>query len=380
MAEKKVSPRIALFLPDLSGGGAERMMVNLARGFASRGLRVDIVLLRASGAYLSEIPQNVQIFDLHTHSAYLASPALIMYLRKQKPSALLSTLDLTNLVAILSAMMARTRTRVLVQVVNTVSQQYRTPVKKWLERRSLAWIYPRADAIIAASKGVADDLSTYTGIPAAKIQTIFFPTITTSLVEKASQPVNHAWLSLGNIPVVIGVGRLARQKDFSTLIRAASLLRAARPIRLIILGEGEERAQLENMAQELGLAEDVDLPGFVDNPYAYMRRAAVFVLPSLWEGLPNSLIEAMACGCPVVSTDCLSGPSEILDGGRYGHLVPVGNPYRLAEAIGKALDGDTRKPPQSWLKQFELETVLDDYLTAMGVEYLPNESGAECCE
>ena len=377
MAEKKVPPRIALFLPDLSGGGAERMMVNLARGFASRGLRVDMVLLRASGAYLSEIPHNVQIFDLHTPSAYLASPALIKYLRKQKPSALLSTLDLTNLVAIISAKMARPRTRVLVQVVNTVSQQYRTPVKKWLERRSLAWIYPKANAIIAASTGVADDLSAYTGIPAAKIQTIFFPTITANLEEKASQPVNHAWLCPGNIPVVMGVGRLTRQKDFGTLIRAASLLRAAKPVRLIILGEGEERTQLENLARELGLADDVDLPGFVDNPYAYLRRAAVFVLSSLWEGLPNSLIEAMACGCPVVSTDCPSGPSEILAGGRYGHLAPVGNPHSLAEAIGKALDGDTRKPPQSWLKKFELETVLDDYLTAMGVEYLPNESGAE---
>ena len=268
----------------------------------------------------------------------------------------------------------------MVQVVNTVSQQYRTPVKKWLERRSLAWIYPRADAIIAASTGVADDLSAYTGIPAAKIQTIFFPTITANLEEKASQPVNHAWLSPGNIPVVMGVGRLTQQKDFGTLIRAACLLRAARPVRLIILGEGEERARLETMAQELGLADDVDLPGFVDNPYAYLRRAAVFVLSSLWEGLPNSLIEAMACGCPVVSTDCPSGPREILDGGRYGHLAPVGNPYSLAEAIGKALDGDTRKPPQNWLKQFELETVLDDYLAAMGLEYLPNDSGAKRCE
>jgi glycosyltransferase involved in cell wall biosynthesis len=368
MAIENIPPRIALFLPDLSGGGAERMMVNLAAGFSRRGFRVDMILLRTSGAYLSQIPQEVHILDLHAANAYLALPALIQYLRKQNPSALLSTLDLTNLVAILSARMARAQARLLVQVVNTVSHQHRTPIKKWVERILLSWIYPRADAIIAVSKGVAEDLST------RKIQTIYFPTITDTLLENAGHPVNHAWLAPGNIPVVLGVGRLTQQKDFGTLIRAISLLQATRPVRLIILGEGEERVQLENMVRELGLAGDVDLPGFVQNPYAYMRQASVFVLSSLWEGLPNSLIEAMACGCPVVSTDCPSGPVEILDEGKYGHLVPMGNPHTLAEAIGKVLDGDVRKPPCSWLEKYNLETVLDEYLAAMGVEYLPQAS------
>jgi glycosyltransferase involved in cell wall biosynthesis len=155
------------------------------------------------------------------------------------------------------------------------------------------------------------------------------------------------------------------------LIDAFARLRETRPAHLIILGEGEERARLESLVQELQLASDVALPGFVQNPYAYMHRAAVFVLSSIWEGLPNSVIEALACGCPVVSTDCPNGPAEILDGGKYGHLVPMGNPQDLAEAIGKVLDGEVRKPPRSWLTKYERDTVLDEYLAVMGVEYSP---------
>jgi len=188
-------------------------------------------------------------------------------------------------------------------------------------------------------------------------------------LEKAGQALNHAWFTPGEPPVVLGVGRLTQQKDFETLISAFDQLHKTRPARLLILGEGEERSHLESFVQEKGLANEVALPGFVQNPYTYMHRAAVFVLSSIWEGLPNSLIEALACGCPAVSTDCPSGPAEILDGGKYGHLVLMGNPDALAEAIGKVLDGDERKPPRSWLKKFEMETVLDEYLTALGVEY-----------
>ncbi len=188
------------------------------------------------------------------------------------------------------------------------------------------------------------------------------------------QPLDHPWFSPGVAPVVLGVGRLTRQKNFGTLISAFARLRATKPARLIILGEGEERSHLENLVQERGLAGDVELPGFVQNPYAYMHRAAVFVLSSIWEGLPNSLIEALACGCPVVSTDCPGGPAEILDRGKYGHLVLPGDPESMAEAIGKVLNGDKRQPPRSWLAKYEIETVLNEYLAVLGVEYTPLNS------
>lgn len=365
------TPHVALFLPDLSGGGAEKVMVNLAEGFARRGLRVDMVLVQAAGAYLSHISPDIRIIDLHARSAYTASPGLIAYLRNEKPDALLSTLDLTNLIAILSGRLAHSPARLVIRIANIVSIQHRSPVKKPLERLALSWIYPWADEIVAISNGVAADLSRYTGIPEGRIQTILNPTISPRLMEEARQPLDHPWFPPGAIPVVLGVGRLTRQKDFGTLIHAFARLRATRPARLIILGEGEERSHLENLVQQGGLAGDVELPGFVHNPYAYMHRATVFALSSIWEGLPNSLIEALACGCPVVSTNCPSGPAEILDGGRYGHLVPPGDAEGLAEAIGKVLDGDGRQPPRSWLAKYEIETVIDQYLAVLGVEYTP---------
>ena len=364
-------PRVALFFPDLSGGGAERVMLNLAEGFAQRGLGVDMVLVRARGDYLSQVSPGIRVIDLHARNAYAALPGLVGYLRREKPRALLSTLDLTNLIAILAGRMARTPARLVIRIANTVSIQHRSPVKKRLERLSLTWLYPRADEIVVISSGVATDLSRYTGIPEERMRTIFNPSIPPQLEEKAGQALDHAWFSTAEAPVVLGVGRLTRQKDFGTLIEAFARLRKTRPAHLIILGEGEERSQLESLVQELQLAKDVALPGFVQNPYAYMHRAAVFVLSSIWEGLPNSLIEALACGCPAVSTDCPSGPVEILDGGKYGHLVPMGNPQDMAEAIGKVLDGDERKPPRSWLKKYERDTVLNAYLAVMGIEYPP---------
>jgi glycosyltransferase involved in cell wall biosynthesis len=365
--------KIALFFPDLSGGGAERVMLILAEGFAQRGLGVDMVLVRAKGDYLSQVSPSIRVIDLHARNAYAALPGLVGYLRREKPKALLSTLDLTNLIAILSGQIARTSARVVIRIANTVSIQQRSPLKKRLERLALTWIYPKADGIVAVSQGVAHDLTVYTGIPAGRIETIYNPVITPGLMQQTGQPVYSPWLAESDCPVVLGVGRLSSQKDFVTLIRAFARVHERQPARLMILGEGEQRPQLENIVQELGLQKDVDLPGFVKNPYYYMGKAAVFVLSSLWEGLPNSLIEALACGCPVVSTDCPSGPREILDGGKYGHLVPVGDAEAMAQAIESVLNGDARKPPADWLRQFELEHVVEQYMNVLGLESLPGE-------
>lgn len=204
----------------------------------------------------------------------------------------------------------------------------------WLMR----WVYPWADSVVAVSQGVADDLVRTLGIDATRVKVIYNPVVDETLFDKAKQPLEHPWFKQGEPPVVLAVGRLTEQKDFETLIRAFAVVRAKRVVRLLILGEGELRFQLETLVNQLGLKDDVALPGFVANPFGYMARASVFVLSSRWEGLPTVLLEAMACGAQVVSTDCPSGPREILEDGKWGLLVPVENVSTLAQAITLKLD------------------------------------------
>lgn len=211
-----------------------------------------------------------------------------------------------------------------------------------LEARSLEasvkLFYPWADGFVAVSQGVADDLRRFAQLPEVKVHTIYNPVVTDELLASAARTPEHPWLAPGEPPVILGVGRLVGQKDFATLVRAFALVRRTRSAKLIILGEGDKRPELEALVTELGLSDEVSLPGFVDNPFAYMARADTFVLSSRHEGLPGVLIQAMACGCKVVSTDCPSGPREILNNGSLGALVPVGDAGALAEAIVATLD------------------------------------------
>lgn len=182
-----------------------------------------------------------------------------------------------------------------------------------------------------------DDLKRVLRFDFPKFRMIYNPIVDEDLFKKANEPISHPFFVDGNFPVVLAVGRLCVQKDFPTLLLAFALVRKELRCRLLILGDGEKRQELLDLAQKLGITEDLDMPGFVKNPYKYIKRASVFVLSSRWEGLPTVLAEAMACGCPVVSTDCPSGPAEILEGGKYGLLVPPGDPGKLAEAILKIL-------------------------------------------
>jgi glycosyltransferase involved in cell wall biosynthesis len=241
--------------------------------------------------------------------------------------------------------------------------------RKWRYRflpPLLARTYPWAEAIIAVSTGVADDLSTLAEIPRERILTIYNPVVTPDLEEKSRALCDHPWFAPGSPPVLLAVGRFTGQKDLPTLLRAFARVRRMRPVRLLLLGEGEERTKLEALVRELGVAADVALPGFVLNPFPYMARAAVLVLSSLHEGLAMVVIEALACGCPVVSTDCPSGPAEILEGGRYGALVPVGDVEAMAKAIHAALDG-THDPEllKTRAAEFSLERAAERYLAVL---------------
>lgn len=234
-----------------------------------------------------------------------------------------------------------------------------------LKGRIMLFLYRRfyagADAVIAVSREAASDLTERLRLSPGQVRMIYNPVITPALFEQAKEAVEHPWFAPGQPPVVLSAGRLCEQKDFPTLLRAFAQVRAHTRSRLVILGEGPERLSLERMASDLGLRASVLLPGFVANPYAYMARAATYVLSSKWEGLPTVLIEALACGAPVVSTDCPSGPREILQDGKYGRLVPVGDADALAQAIEANLyDGKGNAPPENW-SAFHTEQAAAEY-------------------
>lgn len=377
MSRSLITPhprKIAIFIRSMQGsGGAERAMLNLAHGLSDQGHRVDMVMARRTGHFLDEIHSVIRVVDLKVHSAReslislpclgrdawfwarmaLASkphfvlgalPKLVRYLRRENPDVLISAMDYPNAVAIAAKALAGNNIPVIATVHSTLSGEVahtkRRRIKAQLKvaRR----FYPRADALVAVSRGVADDLAQILGRP-NKIETIYNPVVSPDLATKAAQPLNHPWFSGNGPPVILAVGGLKPAKDFATLFKAFAIARRERPFRLLVLGEGKLRQDLTLLASQLGIAGDLQLPGFTENPFRYMAKASVFVLSSAWEGLPTVLIEALACGCPVVSTDCPSGPAEILEDGKYGTLVPVGDAEALAAAILNTLAGGQDK-------------------------------------
>jgi glycosyltransferase involved in cell wall biosynthesis len=376
-------PDLALFLPDLCGGGAERVMLNLAIGFARRGLGVDLVVLRATGAYLSQVPPQVRLVDLGRQRLLHSLPALIRYLKRHRPPVLISALEDINIAAIVARWFARVPTTVIVTVHNQLSieAKHSAQIRRKFVPYLLRWFYSRADGVVAVSRGVAQDLSQISGLALGKIRVIHNPIVTPALLEKIQEPVVHPWLQPGQPPVILAVGRLSPQKDFATLICAFAQVRQRLEARLIILGEGEERQPLEAIVAQLDLAQSVDLPGFVSNPYAYMSRAAVFALSSAWEGFGNVLVEAMAAGTPVVATDCPSGPAEILADGEYGRLTAVGDASGLAIALLHTLNetADSQRLRER-SADFAIARILNQYcriahLSPIGSE--SHESGSD---
>jgi len=359
---------VAIFIPSLRGGGAERVMVMLANEFASRGYEVDLVLARAEGPYLSNVAENVRVVDLGASRVLTSLPRLVRYLRRERPYAMLSALNHANVTAILAKWIARVSTRIVVSERNNVSlsTQSAQGMMPRIVFRLMGWTYPHADGIVAVSSGVADDLAPAIGIARERITVIYNPVMPVC-EDHTETSYAHPWFAPGSPPVILGVGRLTEQKDFFSLIRAFAKVRIQYNCRLMILGEGELREELEDLVKSLGLDSDVALPGFVENPYFYMSRAAVFVLSSQWEGLANVLIEALACGCPVVSTDCPSGPSEVLENGKWGRLVPVGNVDALAEAVLATLTEDTHPDVVSRARDFCVEQAATRYLDVLGM-------------
>lgn len=363
----RMKGHVALALPSLRGGGAERVMVNLAEEFARRDLRVDLVLAQATGEYLSGISSAVRVVDLHAGHVSTALPAFVRYLRQSRPDAVLSGLDHMNLMVLLGRLMARVNSRIVISIHNPMS------VKERVRRRRAALIpalarrlFVRADAVVAVSRAVAEDVERVVRLPKGIVDVIHNPVVHSGIRAMAAMPLDHPWFSKDGPPVILSAGRLTGQKDFPTLIRAFTIVRQRMNARLAILGDGPDRGTIMELVEHLGLQNDVWLPGFVANPYAYMARAAVFALSSVFEGFGNVLVEAMAVGTPVVSTNCPGGPAEILCHGRLGPLVPPGDPMGLAGAIISTLSGPTARDALIRRStEFEVAVVADRYLALL---------------
>ena len=359
---------IALFVPSLGASGAERVAVNLGRALLKAGRRVDLVVAQAQGNLLHELPPGLRLVDLESPRVLYSLPRLAGYLRRERPVGLISFMDHANIVALFARTLSGAPTRIVATVHNTLSVATATPNNR--RSRLLPYFirafYGRADAVVAVSQGAADDLVRTAGLPAHLVEVIYNPVITPDLLAARNAPAPHPWLEDGQPPVVLGVGRLTPQKDFPTLLRAFALVRRRRPTRLIILGEGPDRAGLEALIAELGLEDDVQLPGYHPKVPAFMARAAVFALSSAWEGLPTVLIEALALSRRIVSTDCPSGPREILEQGRLGQLVPIRNPEALAQAILASLDRPGTRAPDEVLAPYTEQSAVEHYLRAVG--------------
>lgn len=399
---QRVRPaRICFLLDNLTGGGAEKVILNLASGFTKLGHPVDILVCKMEGVLCNSIPAGVNLVPLKSSSPNLgflcamrADPAgfraiagmftkrksfkfilpIAAHLQASRPDVLVSALPKSNINAVLAKYYSATSMRVVVGAHINISTQeaecYSSGKSKLRYMRPLMQrCYRRADAVVAVSEGVAEDIANYLGLDQGHVTTIYNPIETKQIETRSYESLNHPWFDAGTVPVILAMGRFVAQKDFPLLLRAFAKLREKRLARLVLLGgdessaeQREHKQELGRLATRLGVQEDFDMPGFKVDPYPFLRKASVFVLSSRYEGFGNVLVEALLCGCPVVSTNCPSGPAEILGDGEYGMLVPVGDESRLADAICETLDNPQDKAVlRARGEEFTIETAVERY-------------------
>jgi glycosyltransferase involved in cell wall biosynthesis len=350
---------ISFLLPDFCDGGVEKVTLNIITGLVERGYEIDLVLFKNEGEYISHLPRSVNVVSLNSSRSASSLPHLIKYLKRTQPDILISAKNHVNLLAIIAKKIANVKTKLVISVHGTTSEGLRGTKGKIIAQL-MRIFYPSANAIITVSEGVAIDLAKVAKININTINIIYNPVVTADIYNKAKEESKE----LNNLPspLLLSVGRLSYEKDFITLIKAFSMYRKENDGTLLIIGEGPERKNLEALIDKLNIKNDVLLPGFRSNPYKYMKNADLFVLSSLTEGLPTVIIESLACGTPVVSTDCPHGPREILMDGKYGKLVPVRNPEVLADAIKSSL---ISKPDQELLmeraQRFSFQQAIENY-------------------
>jgi glycosyltransferase involved in cell wall biosynthesis len=375
---KPATRRLAIFVSFTGRGGVERVIYNLLEGLSAYDLQVDLLLVVGKKGWLPEIPwPNIRLINLKVKHTMSAVPGLIRYLRRARPDVLMVAKDRPARAAVIAHWLARVKTRLVAQLHMNVLGflEGKSAWQRWGRCAPMRWLFPRFDLIIGVSEGVVEDTMKITGLPRERMVALPNPVITSELSKLGDEPVNHPWLNDPSLPVVVSVGRLSPEKDLPMLLRAFDRVRRQRECRLIIVGEGPGRGELERLIKELKLQECVSLAGFTENPFAYMKRASLLAFSSIAEGSGNVLIEAMALGTPVVSTDCPYGPRETLAGGKYGALVPVGDDESLARAILATLI--TPLPSftlQEAVARYTVENSTRCYLEALGFSLAPRIS------
>lgn len=323
----------------LGDGGVGRLTLLLVRRWCDMGMHVDLLLARTTSPYMQELDSRVRVFCLGTSNPFFSTPKVAMYLFRERPEVILSDSLRLNRISHSAKALSRSKVRVYtaVHIPMGLKERLLPKGKRPRYRRQVIRTFNKNQGIIAVSQGVAQDLVTNFPIEPQKVRVIYNPIVFPELFQKANEPISHPWFQNKDIPVILAAGRFEPQKDFLTLIKAFYELQKHVNARLVILGDGKERAAMEALVAGLGLQDRVSLPGFVLNPYPYMANSDLFVLSSAWEGFGIVLVEAMALGTPVVSTDCHFGPNEILENGRLGPLVTVGDVAGLAMAMKQAL-------------------------------------------
>ncbi len=368
MVAAETATPLCIVRPTLGQGGADRVTVTLLRELDRRRFRPMLVLMRAEGSLLEEVPADVPVHDLASRSLWTAWLPLARLLRRLSPRVLLSTSSGANLIACLAHRVAGREMRLVLSERNVLYRD-QGRFKRHLQAMLKRWLYPRADCVTAVSRGVADDLRDRLGLPEERIRVVYNPVVTADLTELEKVEPDDPWLADGG-PVVLAAGRLVPAKGFDHLLAAFAELNTDPSARLVILGEGPERTALDRLARDLGINDRVRFAGFDPNPFRYMSRCAVFVLSSRYEGLPGALIQAMACGAAVVACDCPAGPAEIVEDGVDGFLVPPGDRPAMVARIAALLDDPEMRRrlgevARGAVARFTPEAVLDGYLEAL---------------
>jgi glycosyltransferase involved in cell wall biosynthesis len=351
MSERKT--RLLFLIHSLYGGGAERSFLDVLAGLDRQIFEPHLVVWEDEGAYMDAVPGDVPRHILPEPSNFILSRHLLLIralnsvIKKVQPQVLMSFLDGSNVLALETKLLLKPGCSFVISQRNNMSISFERRYaykgfRRWLKMSYVRWLYPKADHIIALSHGVKADLVDNFGMPAEKISPIHNPIAIQHIVDKSVETVTYPWDTQA-FRTIVAVGRLFEQKGYFDLIEAFSRLAQEPPIKLAILGEGELRGELEDFIASKGLQENIWMPGFVENPWAFMRTADVFVLSSHWEGFGRVIVEAMACGTPVVVTDCDFGPREIITHGENGILVPVGDPAHLASELDDLLSDDLKR-------------------------------------
>lgn len=356
--------KIALFVPTITGGGAEKMQVHLANGLADRGHSVELVIANAEAVARKRLSVDVRLIDFQKPRIMLTLLPLRRYLRKERPDVLIAALSHANVLAIVARLLAPLcGTKVIVTERNTIAGWIASGRQvDQMMPTLMKLLYPLAYKIVGVSQGVSDEVREVLGLQPSKVSTIYNPIITPDIADQIPRPTCNPLFDKIERPIVVTAGRLVPLKDHEGLISAFVPIANDRKANLVILGEGPMRQQLETAAAAAGIAGQVHFLGFVENLMAYLARADLFVLNSKHEGLANVLVEALACGLPIVSTDCPSGPREVLDNGRYGRLVSVGDTKGLSAAMLEALDSSTNiESLQARAKDFSVDKIANQY-------------------